>query len=120
MPARKGPAAVGTLVVLAALPIFVLAGWPVSAWGIAAVLWVAGEALALALGRLPLGLDNLAASGMVGFGMTFRVIGVMVVLIALAAADSSLALPAALLYVAAYTAELTFSLLAYFTGATTR
>jgi hypothetical protein len=116
VPARTIPAAAGTLVVLVALPIFLLAGWPIGAWGLAAVLWAVGEALGFGLGRLPLGLDNLAASGMVAVGMTFRVIAVMVVFIALAASGSDLALPAALLFIAAYTVELAVSLLAYFTG----
>ncbi|HEV8249517.1 MAG TPA: hypothetical protein VGQ15_06055 [Gaiellaceae bacterium] len=116
IPDRRWPAAAGTLVILLALPVFLAAGWGFASWGLAAALWCGGELLAFALGRLPLGLDNLAASGMAGIGMTFRVIAVMVVLIAVAATDEALAVPAALLFIAAYTLELALSLLTYFAG----
>jgi hypothetical protein len=116
IPDRRWPALAGTLVVLLALPVFVAAGWSLSAWGLAAALWAGGELLAFALGRLPLGLDNLAASGMAGIGMTFRVIAVMVVLIAVAATNEELAVPAAALFIAAYTLELALSLVTYFAG----
>jgi hypothetical protein len=116
IPDRRWPALAGTLVVLLALPVFLAAGWSLSAWGLAAALWAGGELLALALARLPLGLDNLAASGMAGIGMTFRVIAVMVVLIAVAARNEDLAVPAAALFIAAYTLELALSLVAYFAG----
>jgi hypothetical protein len=116
IPDRRWPALAGTLVVLLALPVFLAAGWSLSAWGLAAALWAGGELLALALARLPLGLDNLAASGMAGIGMTFRVIAVMVVLIAVAARNEELAVPAAALFIAAYTLELALSLVAYFAG----
>jgi hypothetical protein len=115
-PDRRWPAAAATLVVLLALPVFVAAGWGLDSWGLAAALWVGGEVLAFALGRLPLGLDNLAASGMAGIGMTFRVIAVMVVLIAVAATNKELAVPAALLFIFAYTLELALSLVVYFGG----
>ena len=116
VPGRRWPAAAGTLVVLLGLPVFLAAGWPVAAWGLAAGLWAASEALAFLLGRVPLGLDNLAASGMAGIGMTLRVIAVMVVLIAVAVRNEELAVPAGLLFIAAYTVELGVSLLAYFAG----
>ena len=116
LPDRRWPAAAGTLLVLLALPVFLAAGWGFASWALAAALWLGGEVLAFALGRLPLGLDNLAASGMAGIGMTFRVIAVMVVLIAVADKDESLAVPAALLFIAAYTLELALSLVTYFAG----
>ncbi len=40
VPSRLAPAAGGTFVILLALPIFLIAGWRISAWGLAAVLWV--------------------------------------------------------------------------------
>jgi hypothetical protein len=109
LPDRRRPALAGTLVILLGLPVFLAAGWGFAPWALAAALWAAGEVLAFALGRLPLGLDNLAASGMAGIGMTFRVIAV-------AARDEALAVPAAGLFVAAYTVELAVSLLTYFGG----
>ena len=116
MPNRFWPAVAAAIFIGLALPVYLVAGWPVSGWVLAAVLWIAGEALAFALGRLPLGLDNLAASGMVAIGMTVRVIGVMVVLIAITVADKRLGVAAALLYIAAYTVELMTSLVSYFGG----
>ena len=116
VPDRRWPAVAAALVVLLALPVFLAAGWSLAAWGLAAALWAGSEGLAFALGRIPLGLDNLAASGMAGIGMTLRVIAVMVVLIAVAASNEELAVPAAAVFIAAYTVELALSLVAYFSG----
>jgi len=116
VPKRLLPALGGALVIALALPIFALAGWRIAAWALAAVLWVGSQALALLLRRLRLG-GNLAASGVVAFGMMFRAIAVVIVLFAVAVGDGSLALAAALVYALAYTLELGLSLAAYF-GAT--
>src|SRR5437867_12265843 len=90
IPNRIWPAVAAAIFIALALPVYLVAGWPLSGWVLAAVLWILGEALAFALARLPVGLDNLAASGMVAIGMTVRVIGVMVVLIAVTVADKRL------------------------------
>jgi hypothetical protein len=119
-PPRVLPVVAGAAVIALALPVFVLAGWPVRAWALAAVLWVAAQGLALLLTRLRLGADNLAASGVVGIGMSFRAIAVMVVVIAVAATDPELGLAAGLLYALAYTLELAVSLAFYFSGDTPR
>lgn len=116
VPGRRLPAAAGAATVALGLPVFVAAGWSVGAWVLAAVLWVAGEAFAWWIGRLPLGADNLVSSGVAGVAMTFRSIGVMVVLIAVTLSDRSLGIPAAGLYVLAYSVELAVSLTEYFTG----
>jgi hypothetical protein len=116
VPSRKGPAAGGALLIIIALPVFLVAGLPVSGWALAAVLWAAGVVLYGALGRLPLGSDHLVASGTRAIGMTFRGIGVMIVLIALATVNVRVAASAAALYVLAYTLELGLSLLLYFGG----
>jgi len=114
VPSRRLPSTAGSLVVLLALPVFAATGWSLGAWGLAAALWAAGEAFGLALARVPLSLNNLVSSGLVGIAMTLRVIVVMVVLIAVAVSHESLALHAGLLYVAAYSLELALSLLLYF------
>jgi hypothetical protein len=116
IPRTHAPAYVGTAVVALALPVFVVAGWRIGAWALAAVLWVAGQLLALVLQRLPLGMGSLASSGAVGFGRMFRAVGVMAVLIVLTVSDASLGLPAAAVYAFAYTAELGSSLVMYFGG----
>jgi hypothetical protein len=120
VPARVLPMVAGGAVIALALPVFVLADWPLPGWALGAVLWAAAQALALLLTRLKLGADNLAASGVVGIGMSFRAIAVMVVVIAVAAADAELALAAGLLYALAYTLELGVALLAYFGGSPAR
>jgi hypothetical protein len=106
----------GGAVIALGLPVFFVAGWPLQAWALAAVLWVAAQAFGLLLTRLRLGADNLAASGVVGIGTMFRPIAVMVVVIAVAASDATLGLAAGLLYALAYTAELGVSLALYFGG----
>jgi len=116
VPGRVLPAVAGATVIALALPVFVAAGWPVAGWALAAVLWVAGEALSVLLARLRLGLGNLAASGVVGIGMSFRAIATGVVLVAVAASDARLGVSAALLYAFAYTLELAVSLVTYFGG----
>jgi hypothetical protein len=106
----------GGAVIALALPVFLLADWPLRGWALGAVLWVAAQGVALLLTRLRVGVDNLAASGVVGIGMSFRAIAVMVVVIAVAAADPELGLAAGLLYALAYTLELALSLVSYFGG----
>ena len=119
VPSRRLPTAAGSLVVLLALPLFAAAGWPLGAWGLAAALWLAGEALAFGIARLPLGMNTLVSSGFVGIAMTFRVVAVMMVLVGVAATNESFALAAGLLFAAAYSLELALSLLLYFTGSKT-
>jgi hypothetical protein len=117
VPGRMLPALAGVLLLTLALPVFVLAGWDLRAWALATVLWVGNELLGLLLRRFRTGPANLAASGVVAFGMLFRAIAVALVLFAVAAGDGSLALSAALLYALTYTLVLALSLASYF-GAT--
>lgn len=116
VPSRRLPAAAGSIVVLLALPLFAAAGWSLGAWGLAAALWCAGEVIAFGIARLPLGMSSLVSSGLVGIAMTFRVVAVMMVLVAVAATNGSLALAAGLLFATAYSFELAVSLLLYFAG----
>ena len=117
-PVPKGyaPQILGGLVIVLALPVFLIAGWRLAAWGLAAVLWAAAQALAVVLQRLPLGMGSLATSGAVGFGRMFRAVGVMAILIAVTVSDASLGIPAAAVYAFAYSAELGSSLVMYFGG----
>jgi hypothetical protein len=114
IPSRLAPALAGATVIALALPVFLAAGWRLDAWLLGAVLWAAAQALGLLLTRLRLGAANLAASGVVGIGMTFRAVAVMVVAIAVAASDAELGVAAAILYALAYTLELAVSLALYF------
>lgn len=98
------------------LPLFLLAGWRVTGWAIGAVLWLGSEALGWVLLRLQQRTGNVAAAGVVAFGMLFRAIAVMVVVFAVAASDKWLGLAAALTYAAGYSATLGLSLVTYYSG----
>jgi heme O synthase-like polyprenyltransferase len=116
VPGRLLPAVAGSFVVALALPVFLLAGWRLSGWGLGAVLWVASQLFALLLLRARARMGNVAAAGVLAFGMMFRVVAVMVAAIAVAASDASLGLAAAAVYALAYTTELALSLITYFGG----
>ena len=116
MPSQIVPLVAGAAVIVLALPIFVAAGWDLRAWVIGGTLWAASRLLAALLTHLSPGMGNLAGSGVVGFGMTFRALAVMVVVVALAATDAQLALAVVLLYALAYTLELAVALSLYFAG----
>jgi len=116
-PGRTLPLVTGGTVILLALPVFLIAGWRVSGWGLGAVLWAGSEGLGYLLTRLRLGAGNLAASGVVAFGMMFRAIAVMVVVVAVAISDARLAVAAALVYALAYTFQLGISIVEYFGSA---
>jgi hypothetical protein len=113
-PSRLLPVLAGGLVIVLALPVFLAAGWSLAGWGLAAVLWLAAQALTLLLTRLRPGAGNLAASGVVGISMMFRAVAVGVVVIAVAASNPEVGLAAALLYALAYTLEFALSLVTYF------
>jgi hypothetical protein len=110
------PAIAGAIVIVVALPIFLLAGWRVSGWAIGAVLWFGSEAFGAVLARMRTRTGNLAAAGVVAFGMLFRAIAVMVVVFAVAVSDKWLGLAAALTYAAGYSAALGLQLVAYYSG----
>ena len=114
VPSRVLPAIGAAVVLLLALPVFLLAGWRVAGWAIGAVLWAGLEVLNMLLARLKGSASNLAAAGVQGFGLFFKAIALLVVLVAIAASDKHLAVAAALTYALAYTFELGLSLLTYF------
>jgi hypothetical protein len=114
VPGRLLPAVGAGLVLIFALPIFLLAGWDVAGWGLGAVLWAGLEAVELVLTRLRAKTGNVAASAVLAFGLTFKAVVVLAVLIAAAATHPHLAAAAAIVYVLAYTFELGLSLVTYF------
>jgi hypothetical protein len=116
VPSRLVPAAAGAAVILLALPVFLLAGFPLAGWAIAAVLWAGSQALSALLTRLRPETGNLAPAPVLALGMTFRALAVMTVLVAVTVSDTELGLSAALVYALAYTIELGAGLVAYFGG----
>jgi hypothetical protein len=117
VPSRLVPIAGGALVLLVALPIFVLADWRLAGWALGAVLWAGMQAMTLLLARLRGRTGNLAAAGVQGFGLFFKAVALLVVLVAVASSDAHLAVAAALTYALAYTCELGLSLVTYFGAA---
>lgn len=114
VPSRFAPVLAGASVIVLALPVFLVAGFPLAGWALGATLWIAAQLLGLVLTRLRLGAGNLAHSGVVGIGMSFRAVAVMAVAIAVATVDARVGVAAALLYALAYTLELLVSLALYF------
>jgi len=114
LPSRVAPTVAGGAIVVLALPIFAVAGWPLQGWALAAVLWIASELFAAVLARLSNNPDNLAAAGMRGIGTSSRALLVGVVLVIVTVSNESVGLAAALLYAVAFTVELGVGLAAYF------
>ncbi len=117
IPGRLLPTVAGGLVIALALPVVLVAGFPVKGWALAAVLWAGGQALAAVLTRLPLDTGNLAAASMRGIGTSFRALLVGVPLVAVTVADERVGITAALVYALAYTLELATSLAGFFGSA---
>jgi hypothetical protein len=114
LPGRLAPAIAGGAVVVLALPVFAVAGWPLGGWALAAVLWAAAEVFGLVLTRLPGDPGNLAAASMRGIGTTSRALLVGIPLVAVTVSNEAVGVSAALLYVLAFTVELGVGLAAYF------
>jgi uncharacterized membrane protein YiaA len=107
--------AAGAVIALA-LPIFLIAGWPLAGWALAAVLWLAALAFSLLLARLSGDPDNLAAASMRGIGTTSRAFLAGIVLVAVTVSNEEVGASAAILYAVAFTVELVVGLATYFGG----
>jgi len=114
VPSRLLPVLAGAGVIVLALPVFLVAGWPTAGWVIATVVWIGYQGLGLLLTRVRPSADNLAASSVLAFGMMGRLLGVLVVLVAVAASNRTVGLAAVLLFGVAYTAELSVSIATYY------
>jgi thiol:disulfide interchange protein len=113
-PGHLLPAIAGGAVLLLALPVFLIADWPIKGWALATVLYVAVHALDFAIARSRIG------NGARVFGVFFKSIGLLVVLVAVAASDKDVAIAAVLTYALAYTCEFGLSLAAYYGKQPTR
>ena len=114
VPGRLIPALGGLLIVALALPVFLLADWDLSGWALGAVLWAGVEAVDFLLVRARARSGGIASAAVLAFGLSFKAIAVLAVLIAAAATRPSLAAAAAVVYVLAYTFQLGLALLSYF------
>ena len=120
LPERRLPVVAGGAVVALALPLFIVAGWPLRGWALGAVLWAGSQLLGLLFSRVGIGEPNLRGSGVVAFGMMARGILLMIVALAVAVSEPELAIAGALVYAAAYSLELGLSLTLYFSGESRR
>ena len=116
VPGRKAPMLAGAGVVVLALPVFLVAHFSLAGWALAAVVWAAGEALAMWLAKLPTGADHLGTSGIVALAHSFRGIGVVVVLAIVTLGNRHVGIAALAVYALAYSLSLGVSLLEYFGG----
>jgi hypothetical protein len=112
-PGHLLPALGGALLILLALPIFVIFHLSIAGWALAAVLWCVVHGIDLVLTQARTRTGNLAASGVQAFGLFFKAIGLLVVLLVAAVANPHLAVTAALTYALAYTFELGLSIVTY-------
>jgi hypothetical protein len=115
-PGHVLPALGGALVLLLALPVILVAGWSVGGWALAAVIWVAVHAIDALLHHARSGRATLAA-GVQAFGLFFKSVGLLAVLVAAVVASPHLAVAAAVTYALAYTFELGLGLVTYFGAA---
>jgi len=116
MPNRLPPALARTAVIVLALPVFVVAGWSLGAWAFAAALWAVFQLIGVLLGRLPLGMDSLGATGAAAFGRMLRTVGLMTLLIIVTARNQHFGLTAAIVFGLAFSVELGLSLVSYAGG----
>ena len=114
VPGKTAPAIAAVLVLALALPVFLVAGWNVRGWALGAILWCGVRGASLLFDHVRKGASETAASALRAFELFFKALVVLVVLVAVAATDSDLALPAILVFALAYTAELGLSLATYF------
>ena len=116
VPHGNRPIIASGIVVAAALPLFLIAGWPLEGWGLAAVLWVAAQLIGRVIRRMPLGMDNLPSAGVAAIGRMVRTITIGVVLVVVTVSNQSVGLSAALVYAVAFSVEFGMSLASYYGG----
>ena len=116
-PGHVLPALGSGVLIVAALPLFLLLDWPLLGWTLAIVLWTFVHGLDFVLARVRKPTANLAGSAVQAFGVFFKAIVLLAVLVATASAHPHVAVAAAVTYALAYTFELGLSLATYFSGA---
>jgi hypothetical protein len=114
VPGRLLPAAGAAVAIGLALPVFLVAGWPVKGWALGAILWAGLAALSLVIGRLRARTKGVASSSLQGIELLVKALAVLAVVLAAAHSDAHVAVGAILVYALAYTLELTLSVASYF------
>ena len=116
LPSRLAPAIAGGSVIVLALPVFAVAGWPLSGWALAAVLWAAAEAFAFVLARLPTARITSPRQGCVASAQPLARCSSAFRSSRSTVADEGVGIAAAGLYALAFTVELGVGLAQYFAG----
>ena len=114
VPGRLLPAAGAAVAIGLALPVFLLAGWPVKGWGLGAVLWAGLATLSLVIARVRTRTGGVVSSSLQGIELLVKALAVLAVVLAAAHSDASVAIAGILVYALAYTLELTLSVATYF------
>jgi hypothetical protein len=113
-PGRLLPAAGAAVAIGLALPVVLVAGWPVKGWALGAILWAGLAALSLVIARLRARTTGFASSSLQGIELLVKALAVLAVVLAAAHSDASVAVVAILVYALAYTLELMLSVASYF------
>jgi hypothetical protein len=116
VPGRLLPAAGAAVLVVLALPVFLVAGWPVKGWALGAALWAGLAALSLVLAQIRARTTGVASSSLQGIELLVKALAVLTVVLAAAHSDASVAVAAILVYALAYSLELVLSVASYFGG----
>jgi hypothetical protein len=114
VPSRLLPAAGAAVVIGLALPVFLVAGWPLKGWALGAILWAGLTALSLVIARVRARTAGVVSSSLQGIELLVKALAVLAVVLAAAHSDASVAIAAILVYALAYTLELTLSVATYF------
>lgn len=114
IPSRLLPAGSAAAAILIALPLFLVAGWPVKGWALGAILWAGLEGLSIVIARLRARTTGPVSSSLQGIELLFKALAVLAVVLAAAQSDASVAIAAILVYALAYTLELMLSVASYF------
>jgi hypothetical protein len=114
VPGRLLPAAGAAVVIGLALPVFLVAGWPLKGWALGAVLWLGLTALSLVIARVRTRTAGVVSSSLQGIELLVKALAVLAVVLAAAHSDAAVAIAAILVYALAYTLELTLSVASYF------
>jgi hypothetical protein len=114
VPGRLLPAVGAAVVIGLALPVFLVAGWPLKGWALGAILWAGLTALSLVIARVRARTAGVVSSSLQGIELLVKALAVLAVVLAAAHSDGSVAIAAILVYALAYTLELTLSVATYF------
>jgi hypothetical protein len=114
IPGRLLPAAGAAIVVVLALPVFLVADWPVKGWALGAALWAGLATLSLVIARIRTRTTGVASSSLQAIELLVKALAVLAVVLAASHSDASVAVAAILVYAFAYTLELALSVASYF------